>query len=449
MNFELTKEFLQELSEAVANRKGDIIVDKIKDVHPADIAEIMDQIDLDEAHFIYSLLEEEVASDVLVELEEDVRDEFLKSLTSQEIADQVDNMESDDAADLIQDLPEERKEKVLSKLEDAEQASDIVSLLSYPEDTAGGLMAKEYIKANINWTVEECLEELRSQAEEIDYVYTIYVVDNQNKLKGTLSLKTFLYAGNNTKISDLYKEEPISVKTNTPDEEVASIMERYDLVAVPVLNQANVLVGRITIDDIVDVIKEEAEKDFQLASGISEKVESKDSVWLLTRARLPWLLIGLVGGILGAVVISSFEYELGQFPVLAFFIPLIAAMAGNVGVQSSAIIVQGLANNSLSLGSTFSKVVKEVGVALINGAVLSILIFLYNIAFGEAWELCFTVSLSLFVVIIFAGIFGTLIPLLLDKYKIDPALATGPFITTINDVVGLLLYFTIGWLIYF
>ena len=449
MNFELTKEFLQKLSEAVANRKEDFIVDKIQEIHPADIAEILDRLDLSESQFIYSLLDEELASDVLVELEEDVRDEFLKSLTNKEIADQVDNMDSDDATDLIQDLPDERKEEVLSQLEDAEQASDIVSLLSYPEDTAGGLMAKEYIKANINWTVEECLDEMRHQAEEIDYVYTIYVVDNQNKLKGTLSLKTFLYAGNNTRISDLYKKEPIYVKTDTPDEDVANMMDKYDLVAIPVLNQASVLVGRITIDDIVDLIKEEAEKDFQLASGISENVESKDSVWLLTRARLPWLLIGLVGGILGAVVIKSFEYELGQFPVLAFFIPLIAAMAGNVGVQSSAIIVQGLANNSLSYGSTFSKVVKEVGVALINGAVLSSLIFIYNIAFGEAWELCFTVSLSLFVVIIVAGVFGTLIPLVLDKYNIDPALATGPFITTINDVVGLLLYFTIGWLIYF
>ena len=258
MNFELTKEFLQELSLAVAKRNGNYVVEKIQDLHPADIAEIFDRINLLEAQFIYELLEEEVASDVLVELEEDVRDKFLKSFTAQEIANQVDNMDSDDATDLIQDLSEERKEKVLSKLEDAEQASDIVSLLSYPEDTAGGLMAKEYIKANINWTVEECLEELRSQAEDVDYVHTIYVVDNQNKLQGTLSLKTFLFAGNNTKISDLYKEEPIYVKTDTPDEDVANIMEKYDLVALPVLNQANILVGRITIDDIVEVIKEEA-----------------------------------------------------------------------------------------------------------------------------------------------------------------------------------------------
>ena len=256
MNFELTKEFLQELSLAVAKRNGNYVVEKIQDLHPADIAEIFDRINLLEAQFIYELLEEEVASDVLVELEEDVRDKFLKSFTAQEIANQVDNMDSDDATDLIQDLSEERKEKVLSKLEDAEQASDIVSLLSYPEDTAGGLMAKEYIKANINWTVEECLEEFRSQAEDVDYVHTIYVVDNQNKLHGTLSLKTFLFAGNNTKISDLYKEEPIYVKTDTPDEDVANIMEKYDLVALPVLNQANILVGRITIDDIVEVIKE-------------------------------------------------------------------------------------------------------------------------------------------------------------------------------------------------
>lgn len=449
MQFKLTKEFLDQISEAVAAGDKEFIALNLVEVHAADIAEIFDQVTLKEAQFIYRELDEELASDVLVELEEDVRDEFLNSLSSEEIAEQIDNMDSDDAADLIQDLPEERKEKILSQLEDAEQASDIVALLGYGEDTAGGLMAKEYIKANVNWTVEECLEELRQQAAEIEYVYTIYVVDNQNKLLGTLSLKTFLYASANTKIEDLYMRDPISVSTEMKDEKVATIMEKYDLVAIPVLNQAGVLVGRITIDDIVDVIKEEAEKDFQMASGISEKVESKDSIWLLTRARLPWLLIGLMGGIFGALVIKNFEGELGQFPVLAFFIPLIAAMAGNVGVQSSAIIVQGLANNSLSYGSTFSKIIKEVGVALVNGGVLASLIFLYNVAFGESWELCFTVSISLFVVIIFAGIFGTLIPLTLHKYKIDPALATGPFITTVNDVIGLLLYFTIGYLIYF
>lgn len=449
MQFELTKEFLNRISVAIAAEDRELIAQYLEEVHAADIAEILDQVNLKEAQFIYEQLEEELAADVLVELEEDVRDEFLKSFTPEEIAEQIDNMDSDDAADLIQDLPEHRKEKVLSKLEDAEQASDIASLLKYEEDTAGGLMAKEYIKANINWTVEECLEELRQQAEEIDYVYTIYVVDNRNKLLGILSLKTFLYASYDAKIESLYKKDPIFVTTDVEDEEVANIMEKYDLVAIPVLNQGGILVGRITIDDVVDVIKEEADRDFQMASGISEKVESKDSVWLLTRARLPWLLIGLVGGILGALVIKNFEGQLGRYPVLAFFIPMIAAMAGNVGVQSSAIIVQGLANKTLSYGSTFSKLLKEMGVALLNGMVLSSLIFLYNVAFGEAWELCFTVSISLFVVIIFAGVFGTLVPLLLDKYKIDPALATGPFITTVNDVIGLLLYFTIGWAIYF
>ncbi len=448
MQFELTKEFLDELTSAVADDNKDYIVLKLEDVHHADIAEILDRVDLEEAQYIYRTLDEEKASDVLVELEEDVRDEFLKSLSAKEIAEQVDNMESDDAADLIQDLPEYRQENVISQLEDAEQASDITSLLTYDENTAGGLMATEFICANINWTVEEALQNLREQAEEIDYVYTIYVVDNENKLMGTLSLKTFLYASNDTLIWELVRKEPKFVRTDADDEEVALIMEKYDLVAIPVLDQNDVLLGRITIDDVVDVIKEEAEKDFQMASGISEKVESKDSVWLLTRARIPWLFIGLIGGIGGAIVISTFEAQIEEIPVLAFFIPLIAAMGGNVGVQSSAIIVQGLANNSLSFDSNLKKVLKELVVALINGSILSALIFFYNLGFGEEMKLCLTVSLSLFSVIIFAGVFGTLVPLVLNKYKIDPALATGPFITTMNDVIGLLLYFLIGMFIY-
>jgi magnesium transporter len=449
MQFELTKEFLNDISTAVTERNTVFVTENISELHPVDIAEIFDQVNLQEAQFLYRQLEEELASSVLVELEEDIREQFLSSLSAKEIATQLDNIDSDDAADIIQDLPEYRKLRVLSQLEDEEHSGEISKLLEFDEDTAGGLMATEYIITNINWTIEQSLTELRIQAEETSYVYTIYVVDNDNLLLGTLSLKSFLYADNSTKIKDLYRKEPIAVTTEMTGEEVAQIMDKYDLVAIPVIDIENRLIGRITIDDIVDVIKEEAEKDFQMASGISERVDDKDSVLVLTRARLPWLLVGLLGGILGSLVIGSFDEQLKVLPVLAFFIPLIGAMGGNVGVQSSAIIVQGIANNSLSLDSTSKKIIKELGVALINGSILGLLIFAYTFITGSAIKLSLTISISLFAVIVFAGIFGTLIPLILHKRNIDPALATGPFITTMNDIIGQLIYFSIAWFFFF
>ncbi len=449
MQFELTKEFLDDISTAVAERNSVFVIENISELHPVDIAEILDQVNLQEAQFIYRQLNEDQASSVLVELEEDIREQFLASLSAKEIATQLDNIESDDAADIIQDLPEYRKQRVLSQLEDEEHSDEISMLLEYDEDSAGGLMATEYIVTNVNWTIEQSLLELRLQAEETSYVYTIYVVNDNNELLGTLSLKSFLYADNKTKIKNLYRKEPISVSTDTGAEEVAQLMEKYDLVAMPVVDAENRLVGRITIDDIVDVIKEEAEKDFQMASGISERVDDRDTVWVLTRARLPWLLVGLFGGILGSLVIGSFDEQLKVLPVLAFFIPLIGAMGGNVGVQSSAIIVQGIANNSLSLDSTTKKILKELGVALLNGTVLGLLIFAYTIVTEAELKLSLTIATSLFSVIVFAGIFGTLIPLILHKRKIDPALATGPFITTLNDIIGQLIYFSIAWFFFF
>lgn len=445
MKFELTKTFLEQIEKAVEARDVQFVRDEICALHYADIAEIFDEVSLEEAQFIYNNLDPELASEVLVEIDEDVRNRFLESLTNVEIASQVERMDTDDAADFIQDLSDERKEDILSNVEDVEHSSDIAALLTYDEDSAGGLMNTEFICANINWTVGQTLENLREQAREIDHVFTIYTIDDQSRLSGTLSLKTFLYADNQTLIKDLFEPNPISVTTSESDRSVAKLMEKYDLVVIPVVNQAGVLMGRITIDDVVDVMREDAERDMQLATGVSERIESRDSVWIITRARLPWLLIGLFGGICGAMVIGSFEGQLSKFPQLAFFIPMIAAMGGNVGVQSSALIVQGLANNSLKLDSTWSKILKEVSVALVNATVLSSLIFLYNFVSSESYALCFTVSLALFAVIILAGILGTMVPLVLHKYKIDPALATGPFITTLNDILGLLLYFSIGY----
>ena len=449
MQFELTKEFISDISNAINKGDSHFIVSHVNELHPADIAEIMDYVNLQEAQYIYELLDEEQAADVLVEIDEDVRDKFLASLSAKEIAESIENMDSDDATDLIQDLPEKKQEEVLSEIKDESQSSDISDLLAYEEDSAGGIMAKEFVTANSDWTVKEALTMLRKQVEDVDNVYTIYVTNVQSKLLGTLSLKKFLYASDQTLIKDLYRPDPIVVNAMVPAEEVASIMEKYELVVIPVVNDLGVLIGRITIDDALEVIKEEAEKDYQMASGISEKVESSDNIWMLSRARLPWLLIGLTGGILGAYVIGGFEDKISEFPVMASFIPLILAMGGNVGVQSSAIIVQSLANNSLEIETIAKKLIKELLVALVNGVICSLIALVFCLFTENDPLLSLTIGVALISVFLYAGLFGTFIPLILNRYKIDPALATGPFITTTNDVIGLLLYFLIGWALYF
>jgi magnesium transporter len=449
MSSELTREYINDLKSFIDKQDDIAALEKLDQLHPADIAEIYENLSLDEATYLYLLLDPEKASDVLVELEEDEREAFLKALPSEIIASQfINNMESDDAADVIGDLAEEKKQEVLLHIEDVEQAGDIVDLLSYDEDTAGGLMAKELIRVNENWGVATCIREMRKQAEDLDEIYYIYVVNDENVLLGVLSLKALLLASASTRVKDIYEAEVRSVRTEADSEEVAQIMEKYDLIVLPVTDSIGRLMGRITIDDIVDVIRDEAERDYQLASGITKDVETTDSPARLSRARLPWLIIGLLGGIVVAAVIGKFETDIQINPEMAFFIPLIAAMAGNVGIQSSAIIVQGIASNSLGLESTSRKLGKELIVALLNGIILSGILFLYNFFVSHNLALTFTVSSSLFVVIIFAAVFGTLIPLLLHRMKFDPALATGPFITTMNDIMGLFIYFLMGRILY-
>ncbi|PLX11519.1 MAG: magnesium transporter, partial [Marinilabiliales bacterium] len=397
-----------------------------------------------EARYIHVLLDPEVAAEVLVELEEDDRERFLKVLPSEVIAQFIDKLDSDDAADVIGEFTEAKQEEVLSHIDDLEQAGDIVDLLNYDENSAGGLMAKELITVNENWNIMTCLKEMRKQAEDVDEIYYVYVVDDNEVLKGTLSLKKLLISPSNKKVSNILNEDVISVRTEASSEDVANIMDKYDLVALPVIDQLNRLVGRITIDDVVYVIREEAEIDYQLVSGITQDVESSDSAWVLTRARIPWLFIGLFGGIVAALVMGVYEVDLGINPKMAFFIPLIAAMGGNVGVQSSSIIVQALASNSMGFEGIGRKLFKELGVAAINGIILSTVIFAYNYFFTDSFALTLTVSAALFSVIVFASMFGTFVPLALNKFKIDPALATGPFITTVNDIMGLFLYLMIG-----
>ncbi|MDA3823639.1 MAG: magnesium transporter [Bacteroidales bacterium] len=449
MNLEITREYISELKAIIEAKDEKAALNMMSDLHPADIAEIYEELNIEATTYLYMLLDPEIASDVLVELEDDDRERFLRSLPADQIASQfIHHMDSDDAADVLADMDPDVKEEVLGHIKDIEQAGDIVDLLSYDEDTAGGLMAKELIKVNIRWSLPTCLREMRKQAEDLDDIFYIYVVDDGNILKGIVSLKAILMATDSTLVEDIFDEEIRFVRTDTPSEEVAQIMEKYDLVVLPVVDSIGRLMGRITIDDIVDIIRDEAEKDYQMASGISSDVETTDSPLRLSRARLPWLFIGLVGGVLVAALIAQFEGDIKLNPEMAFFIPLIAAMGGNVGIQSSAIIVQALASNSLGLESTFRKLFKEFIVATMNGLILAAILLGYNLIMKQGLALTYTVSISLFVVIIFAAIFGTLIPLLLNKVKIDPALATGPFITTTNDIMGLLIYFLMGRILY-
>jgi magnesium transporter len=449
MSKELTREYISELKEIIEIKDDRAAIEKLEQLHPADIAEIYENFSQEEATYLFLLLDPQKASDVLVELEEDEREKFLESLPSEVIASQfIDHMDSDDAADVIGDLTEDKKQEVLLHIDDVEQAGDIVDLLSYDEDTAGGLMAKELIRVNENWGVATCIREMRKQAKDLDEIFYIYVVSNEDVLLGILSLKALLLASASTRVKDIYEADVRSVRAETDSEEVAQIMEKYDLIVLPVTDSIGRLMGRITIDDVVDVIRDEAEKDYQLASGITADVETTDSASRLSRARLPWLIIGLMGGIIVAAVIGRFEEDIKINPEMAFFIPLIAAMAGNVGIQSSAIIVQGIASNSLGLERTSRKLGKELVVSLLNGVILAGILFLYNFFVSKNLALTFTVSSSLFVVIIFAALFGTMIPLLLHRVKIDPALATGPFITTMNDIMGLFVYFLMGRILY-
>jgi len=447
MRFELTKDFLERIRQALVSEDTAWINEHVSDLHFADIAEIMDELPIEEAKFLYYQLSEEQQADVLMELEEEVRDRFVASLSSKEIADQLENLDSDDAADILMEFPDAKIQEVISQMEDDDAADDIVDLLNYDEDTAGGLMQKEFIQARLDWPVNRALVELRRQAEDVEQVYTIYVVDDLNKLVGVLSLKRLLFASPKTQIRDLYDNKNlVFVKTNDASEKVARRMEKYDLVSIPVVDLQHKLVGRITIDDVIDIIKEEADKDFQLASGLSEKIESNSSIWRTSRARLPWLLIGMLGGVLSAQVISKFAGNIGDLPALAFFIPLITAMGGNVGVQSAAIVVQSLAKGNDPFDSILQKVGKEALVGLLNGALCATLIFGIAYLFNDI-RLAIVVTISLFTVIVFAAVFGTTIPLILNRYKIDPALASGPFITTLNDVLGLFIYFTVGLLL--
>lgn len=445
MQFELTREYIENLRELIELEKNAEIKELLEDMHAADIAEILEVLNTREAMSVYMLLEGDIASDVLLEIPEDDRRRFLAQFPSDVIARQyIEFMDSDDAVDVISELPDEKKEEVIAYIKDEELTEDIAELLGYDEDTAGGIMAAELVAVNENWSVQTCLKEIGRQAEDIDEIYYVYVISDDEKLKGVLSLKKLIQYPTQTLISNIYNTEVISIGTNGSREEIAQRMAKYDLVALPVVDAGGHLKGRITIDDVVDIIREEADKDYQMASGITGDITSGIRIWNMTKARLPWLAIGFVGEILASRVLGAHEMQFEHIPGIAFFMPLIVAMGGNVGVQSTSIVLQKLAGRSKDMDSIFKKLMKEIGVALIMAVFFSVLLFGFNYFTGSNKVLTYTVSVALFVVIIFAASFGTVFPLLLNKVKIDPAMATGPFITTTNDILGLLIYMTIG-----
>lgn len=441
--FKLTDELLVQIQDLISEHKDSRLISLMEEIHYADVAEIANELNEEEAIYLIKLLDSDKTSDVLTELDDDVREAVLNNLSSKEIAEEIEELDTDDAADIIAELPDDIVQEVISEIEDREHAQDIVELLKYPEDSAGGLMAKELVRVNENWNVLTCVKEMRAQAENVTRVHSIYVVDDKETLLGRLSLKDLLTTSTTTPIRDVYIPKVDSVNVNEDPEEVAKIMSKYDLEAIPVIDDLGRLVGRITIDDIVDVIREEADKDYQLAAGISQSVEADDSIWELTRARLPWLFLGLIGGVGAAAIMGGFEEMIREHAILFFFTPLIAAMAGNVGVQSSAIIVQGLANDDLK-GSVSNRLIKEVFLATLNGLILAAILLLFTWAWKGSFPTAMAISISLIVVIIVAGIIGTFTPLFLDKRGIDPAIATGPFITTSNDIFGILIYFWIA-----
>lgn len=443
--FQIDSAFTVEIKNLIAKEDTTRLKRKLKPAHYADLSEIIETLSIDEATYLIKLLGSDKTADALAEVDPDIREGILDQLSAKEIAKEVLELDTDDAADIILELPEERQEKVMSQIDDEEHVSDIRELLNYDENTAGGLMAKELVKVNEDLSVLKCLNEMRSQAENVTRVHSIYVVDEKNRLKGRLSLKDLITANSRAKVKDIYIPKVDFVTADQDSEEVAKIMSKYDLEAIPVVNSNKELLGRITIDDIVDVIKEEADKDYQLAAGISADVEADDRIFDLVKARLPWLFLGLLGGLGSVFILQDFEtiMERPALRNLFFYTPLIAAMAGNVGVQSSAIIVQGIANDTVK-GSLFNRLVKEVGLSLINGLSLALVLLIFGQLINQSFLVSATIAGSMMLVIVVAALVGTFVPIILNKQGIDPAIATGPFITTANDIFGIFLFFYIA-----
>jgi magnesium transporter len=447
MAFEMSEKLLEELIALINAEQSVEILEILQDFPEQDISVLLLELEYAQSAYVLRLQDVQTSAQVVRELDPDYRKRLLKEFSSQEIAAYIDFLESDDAVDIINEQPVKTSEEVIAWLTNAEKALYIRDLLHYDEDCAGGLMAKELVKANINWTIRQTIEEIRKQTRAVEKMYSVYVVDDIGRLIGRVSLKKIILADDHTLISDIYDEEVVAVESYLSDVEVAELMSKYDLEAVPVVNIQGQLLGRITIDDIVDVITEQADQERQAMAGISDNVEEDDNVWLLSKSRLPWLIIGMAGGVAGARFLGLFEHLIALVPAMAFFIPLITATGGNVGIQSSSLVVQSLASGGDDSFS-FARFFKSFIVSLINGLVLAVLVFGMNYIFGEEIRMVVVVSAALMGVVVVASFLGTITPLILDRFGINPAIASGPFITTANDLIGLAIYFSLAHLLY-
>ena len=447
MTFELTKDYLDHIQSAIEAGNDTVLRAEMEELFPADISGILDELAPESAHYLLSLLDKTVGAEILANLDPVERTNLLKVFTSAELAPFINQIDSDDAVDVLNQQPIQVREEVIGLLEDREQARFILDLLHYEDGVAGSLMQKELIRINVNLTVNACIEEIRQQAEDVENVYAVYVVDDLGKLLGLVSLKKIVLARKNAKIADIYDDDVVFVETYRPVAEVAEVMQKYDLDAIPVVNVQQRLLGRITIDDVVDVITEQAEEDIQVISGLSGEVEEDDSVWERSKVQLPWLVAGAVGSLMAATVINGFQSELGKIAALAAFIPIIGSTGGNVGIQTSSLILQSLADTS-GLSTTLGRrLIRTLMVAVLNGLVVGLIAGTYTFLIGEP-RLFFVVAMSLLAVVLLASFMGTITPLLLNKIGINPAVASGPFITTANDLIGIGVYFMIAqWLL--
>lgn len=447
LTFELSKEFAEQLQLAVDNQDNAFIKEVLVGVNSADITETLEEFSSEDSKFVLDLLSQETSAEIISDLDDDTLKRFLKIYEPEELAPLIEIMDSDDAVDILNILPVEKREEIIASISNQVKVNNILDLMRYEEDVAGGLMAKELIKANTNWTIEQTIDEIRRQSENVSQIYSVYVVDNRNHLMGKVSLRKMLLAKNGTKINDIYEDGIASVQSDQDEEEVVAVMKKYDLEAVPVVNSRGKLMGRITIDDIVDVMSEQAEEERQLMAGISEDVEEDDSIWLLTRSRIPWLVIGLIGSFFGAELIGLFEDQIVVVPMLAFFIPLITATGGNVAIQSSSMVVQSLAAKSVFQDSNTKRLLKVIAVAILNGLLLAILAFTLSYILQQNLQISIVVSVALTCVVLLASLSGTITPIILEKLGINPAAASGPFITTANDILGLAVYFIVAYIL--
>jgi magnesium transporter len=435
----ISKKMIKDVKSSIKNKQRQFLLKLIDEMRPADLADLIEHLDSEERLYLFEMLEPEGAGDVLMEIEPPVLESILGDLNNEAITEIVQELQSDEAADLVGDLPKDRAKEIIETL-DSEASDELEKLLPYSEDTAGGIMALEYVAVKEHLTVQEAINIVREKREEVENLYYLWVVDDSEKLVGVISLRDLVLESPYRRISEIMNPEVISVDVNRDQEEVAQLVKKYDLVSIPVVDEYNRLVGRITHDDIIDVIEDETDEDISMMAGVIHQEIAEESAIKISRARLPWLIVGFTGELIAAAVINNFKSSLETIIALAFFFPLIMAMGGNTGTQAATVTVRGLATGDIGILNVGKRLWTEMRVALFNGAILGILLGLIVGTWISDYRLGAVIALSLTMIVLLSGSVGGAVPLILKRFNIDPAIATGPFVSTSNDIMGLLIY---------